>query len=163
MPPRSSAADLVRPARDHSAALPACGLRAGRLPACDDAVGRPRSWRCRRLPTMTTKIGSLFSVSAQAGARGGGLAPLRMLTVARCAPQHVILGRRAIRCCPKAWQSRLVHLGWGRCCRSPCVHGPAFCPSSCPIGPFQCGVPRVAYQFISFDNFTLQDVKFVLL
>jgi iron(III) transport system permease protein len=146
-------------------ALPA--LLAGALVAFLQAMTLFGSPAILALPagfhTMTTKIWSLFQYPPKLELAAAASLPLLMLTVALLRAEHVILGRRGYSVLAgKQGNPRLVRLGRGRWLALALVFAVLLCPVFLPYGAlFNAAFSRVASQFISLDNFTLQNVKFV--
>ena len=162
-PPRSSAAAWTTARRiTIPLACPRCSQGAHRLPAGDDAVQLPRDLGVARgLSHHDDENHSLFQYPPKLSLRR----PLRHCLCSRCcscAPAHD-LDAAAIR----LWAASRAIRGW---CGSAAGHGSRSVPSSrCSSsrvsalrGAIQCGVSRVASQFISFNNFTLHNINFVL-
>src|SRR6202051_2745141 len=113
--------------------------------------------------TMTTKIWSLFQYPPKPELAAAASLPLLVLTVLLLRAEHVILGRRGYSVLAgKQGDPRQVKLGRGKWLALALVFAVLLCPVFLPYGAlFNAAFSRVASQFISFSNFTLQNVKFV--
>src|ERR1700688_516761 len=113
--------------------------------------------------TMTTKIWSLFQYPPKLELAAAASLPLLMLTVALLRAEHAILGRRGYSVLAgKQGDPRQVKLGRGRWLALGLVFAVLLWSVVLPYGAlFNAAFSRVASQFISFDNFTFQNVHFV--
>jgi iron(III) transport system permease protein len=113
--------------------------------------------------TMTTKIWSLFQYPPKPQLAAAAALPLLVLTVVLLRAEHVILGRRGYAVVGGRQSApRLVRLGalkWPALGLSLFV---LLCAVLLPYGAlFNAAFSQIASQFIWFDNFTLQNVRFV--
>ena len=113
--------------------------------------------------TMTTKIWSLFQYPPKPELAAAASLPLLVLTILLLRAEHMILGRRGYSVVGgKQGDPRLVPLGAWRWVALAVVFGVLMFPVFLPYGAlFNAAFSRVASQFISFDNFTLQNIHFV--
>jgi iron(III) transport system permease protein len=113
--------------------------------------------------TMTTKIWSLFQYPPKPQLAAAAALPLLVLKVVLLRAEHVILGRRGYAVVGGRQSApRLVRLGalkWPALGLSLFV---LLCAVLLPYGAlFNAAFSQIASQFIWFDNFTLQNVRFV--
>jgi len=113
--------------------------------------------------TMTTKIWSLFQYPPKPELAAAASLPLLILTVILLRAQAMILGRRSYSVLGgKNSAPRLIRLGnWRWAALALCfvvLLNPVFLPYG---ALFNATFSKVASQFISFPNFTLQNVYFV--
>src|SRR5882724_4702377 len=114
--------------------------------------------------TMTTKIWSLFQYPPKPELAAAASLPLLVLTVFLLRAEHMILGRRGYSVLGgKQGDPRLVRLGWLKWVALALVFLVLMLPVFLPYGAlFNAAFSRVASQFISFSNFTFQNINFVL-
>jgi iron(III) transport system permease protein len=113
--------------------------------------------------TMTTKIWSLFNYPPKPGLAAAASVPLLVLTVLLLRAEHLILGRRSYSVVGgKQGDPRLVRLGPMRWAALSCVFVVLLCPVFLPYGALiNATFSPVATSFVSFDTFTLQNIRFV--
>jgi iron(III) transport system permease protein len=114
--------------------------------------------------TMTTKIWSLFQYPPKLELAAAASLPLLVLTVILLRAEHVALGRRGFSVVGgKGSEPRLVRLGrfkWPALLLCVLVLlNPIFLPYGALLN---ATFSRVATRIVSFDNFTLHNVEFVL-
>ncbi len=114
--------------------------------------------------TMTTKIWSLFQYPPKPELAAAASLPLLILTVILLRAEHTILGRRSYAVLGgKNSDPRLIRLGWLRwVALAMCfivLLNPVFLPYA---ALFNATFSKVASQFISFSNFTVHNIHFVL-
>src|SRR5882762_6810657 len=114
--------------------------------------------------TMTTKIWSLFQFPPKPELAAAASLPLLVLTIVLLRAEHLILGRRGYSVVGgKQGAPRLVRLGWLKWVALALVFLVLMLPVFLPYGAlFNAAFSRVASQFISFSNFTFQNINFVL-
>jgi iron(III) transport system permease protein len=113
--------------------------------------------------TMTTKIWSLFQYPPKPELAAAASLPLLILTVILLRGEHMILGRRSYSVIGgKNSEPRIIRLGWLRWVAL------AFCflvllnPVFLPYGALlNAAFSKVASQFVTFNNFTLNNIYFV--
>src|SRR5712675_1301826 len=114
--------------------------------------------------TMTTKIWSLFQYPPKLELAAAAAVPLLLLTVALLRAQAVILGRRGYSVVGgRQGDPRRVALGRWKWAALAATFLVLLNPVFLPYGALLNAVfSRVASQFISFSNFTFQNINFVL-
>jgi iron(III) transport system permease protein len=114
--------------------------------------------------TMTTKIWSLFQFPPKPQLAAAASLPLLVLTVVLLRAEHAILGRRGYSVVGgKQGEPRLVRLGRFKWLALAFVFLVLMLPVFLPYAAlFNAAFSRVASQFISLDNFTFQNIRFVL-
>ncbi len=113
--------------------------------------------------TMTTKIWSLFEFPPKPELAAAASLPLLILTVVLLRVQHVVLGRRGYAVVGgKNSEPRLVRLGgykWLALALSMLV---LMCPLFLPyFALLNASFSKLASHIVTFNNFTLQNVRFV--
>ena len=113
--------------------------------------------------TMTTKIWSLFNYPPKPELAAAASVPLLVLTVLLLRAEHLILGRRSYSVVGgKQGDPRLVRLGAMRWAAVSFVFVVLLCPVFLPYGALiNATFSPVATSFVSFDTFTLQNIRFV--
>src|SRR5437016_1505791 len=114
--------------------------------------------------TMTTKIWSLFQYPPKPELAAAASLPLLVLTVVLLRAEHMILGRRSYSVLGgKQGDPRLVRLGkWNRVAVA-AVFTMLLFPVFLPYGALlNAAFSTVASQFVTFNNFTLHNINFVL-
>ena len=113
--------------------------------------------------TMTTKIWSLFNYPPKPELAAAASVPLLVLTVLLLRAEHLILGRRSYSVVGgKQGDPRLVRLGAMRWTALSFVFVVLLCPVFLPYGALiNATFSPVATSFVSFDTFTLQNIRFV--
>jgi iron(III) transport system permease protein len=113
--------------------------------------------------TMTTKIWSLFNYPPKPELAAAASVPLLVLTVLLLRAEHLILGRRSYSVVGgKQGDPRLVRLGAMRWAALSFVFVVLLCPVFLPYGALiNATFSPVATSFVSFDTFTLQNIRFV--
>jgi iron(III) transport system permease protein len=113
--------------------------------------------------TMTTKIWSLFNYPPKPELAAAASVPLLVLTVLLLRAEHLILGRRGYSVVGgKQGDPRLVRLGPMRWAALSFVFVVLLCPVFLPYGALiNATFSPVATSFVSFDTFTLQNIRFV--
>ena len=113
--------------------------------------------------TMTTKIWSLFNYPPKPELAAAASVPLLVLTVLLLRAEHLILGRRSYSVVGgKQGDPRLVQLGAMRWAALSFVFVVLLCPVFLPYGALiNATFSPVATSFVSFDTFTLQNIRFV--
>jgi iron(III) transport system permease protein len=113
--------------------------------------------------TMTTKIWSLFQFPPRPELAAAASLPLLVLTIVLLRAEHLILGRRGYSVVGgKQGAPRLVRLGLLKWVALALVFLVLMLPVFLPYGAlFNAAFSRVASQFISFSNFTFQNINFV--
>jgi iron(III) transport system permease protein len=113
--------------------------------------------------TMTTKIWSLFNYPPKPELAAAASVPLLVLTVLLLRAEHLILGRRGYSVVGgKQGDPRLVRLGAMRWAAVSFVFVVLLCPVFLPYGALiNATFSPVATSFVSFDTFTLQNIRFV--
>jgi iron(III) transport system permease protein len=113
--------------------------------------------------TMTTKIWSLFNYPPKPELAAAASVPLLVLTVLLLRAEHLILGRRSYSVVGgKQGDPRLVRLGAMRWTTLSFVFVVLLCPVFLPYGALiNATFSPVATSFVSFDTFTLQNIRFV--
>ena len=113
--------------------------------------------------TMTTKIWSLFNYPPKPELAAAASVPLLVLTVLLLRAEHLILGRRSYSVVGgKQGDPRLVRLGAMRWAAVSFVFAVLLCPVFLPYGALiNATFSPVATSFVSFDTFTLQNIRFV--
>src|SRR5262244_2972677 len=146
-------------------ALPA--LLAGALVAFLQAMTLFGSPAILALPagfqTMTTKIWSLFQFPPKLELAAAASLPLLVLTIVLLRAEHMILGRRGYSVVGgKQGDPRLVRLGGWKWVALTAVFvvllNPIFLPY---FALLNATFSRVATSFVTFDNFTFQNIDFV--
>jgi iron(III) transport system permease protein len=114
--------------------------------------------------TMTTKIWSLFQYPPKPELAAAASLPLLVLTVLLLRAEHMILGRRGYSVVGgKQGDPRLVRLGGWTWVALGAVFTMLLFPVFLPYAAlFNAAFSRVASQFITFSNFTLHNINFVL-
>src|ERR1700724_2380921 len=137
-------------------ALPA--LVAGALVASPAILAIPAVFH-----TMTTKIWSLFNYPPKPELAAAASVPLLVLTVLLLRAEHLILGRRGYSVVGgQQGDPRLVRLGPMRWAALSFVFVVLLCPVFLPYGALiNATFSPVATSFVSFDTFTLQNIRFV--
>jgi len=113
--------------------------------------------------TMTTKIWSLFQFPAKPELAAAASLPLLILTVILLRAQHMVLGRRSYAVVGgKNSEPRLIRLGgykWLALALSMLV---LMCPVFLPyFALLNASFSKLASHLVSFNNFTLQNIRFV--
>jgi iron(III) transport system permease protein len=113
--------------------------------------------------TMTTKIWSLFNYPPKPELAAAASVPLLVLTVLLLRAEHLILGRRGYSVVGgKQGDPRLVRLGPMRWAALSFVFVVLLCPVFLPYGALiNATFSPVATSFVSFDTFTLHNIRFV--
>jgi iron(III) transport system permease protein len=113
--------------------------------------------------TMTTKIWSLCNYPPKPELAAAASVPLLVLTVLLLRAEHLILGRRGYSVVGgKQGDPRLVRLGAMRWAAVSFVFVVLLCPVFLPYGALiNATFSPVATSFVSFDTFTLQNIRFV--
>src|ERR1700731_3854414 len=113
--------------------------------------------------TMTTKIWSLFNYPPKPELAAAASVPLLVLTVLLLRAEHLILGRRGYSVVGgRQGDPRLVRLGAMRWAALSCVFVVLLCPVFLPYGALiNATFSPVATSFVTFDTFTLQNIRFV--
>jgi iron(III) transport system permease protein len=113
--------------------------------------------------TMTTKIWSLFNYPPKPELAAAASVPLLVLTVLLLRAEHLILGRRGYSVVGgKQGDPRLVRLGAMRWTALSFVFVVLLCPVFLPYGALiNATFSPIATSFVSFDTFTLQNIRFV--
>jgi iron(III) transport system permease protein len=113
--------------------------------------------------TMTTKIWSLFNYPPKPELAAAASVPLLVLTVLLLRAEHLILGRRGYSVVGgKQGDPRLVRLGAMRWAALSFVFVVLLCPVFLPYGALiNATFSPVATSFVTFDTFTLQNIRFV--
>ena len=113
--------------------------------------------------TMTTKIWSLFNYPPKPELAAAASVPLLVLTVLLLRAEHLILGRRGYSVVGgKQGDPRLVRLGAMRWPALSFVFAVLLCPVFLPYGALiNATFSPVATSFVTFDTFTLQNIRFV--
>jgi len=113
--------------------------------------------------TMTTKIWSLFNYPPKPELAAAASVPLLVLTVLLLRAEHLILGRRSYSVVGgKQGDPRLVRLGAMRWTALSFVFVVLLCPVFLPYGALiNATFSPVATSFVTFDTFTLQNIRFV--
>jgi iron(III) transport system permease protein len=114
--------------------------------------------------TMTTKIWSLFSYPPKPELAAAASLPLLVLTVVLLRAEHLILGRRGYSVVGgKQGNPRLIQLGPWRRPALAVVFFVLMFPVFLPYGALlNAAFSRVASQFVTFSNVTLDHFRFVL-
>jgi iron(III) transport system permease protein len=112
---------------------------------------------------MTTKIWSLFNYPPKPELAAAASVPLLVLTVLLLRAEHLILGRRGYSVVGgKQGDPRLVRLGAMRWAALSFVFVVLLCPVFLPYGALiNATFSPVATSFVTFDTFTLQNIRFV--
>ncbi|HEY7248642.1 MAG TPA: iron ABC transporter permease [Xanthobacteraceae bacterium] len=113
--------------------------------------------------TMTTKIWSLFNYPPKPELAAAASVPLLVVTVLLLRAEHLILGRRSYSVIGgKQGDPRLVRLGAARWAALSFVFVVLLCPVFLPYGALiNAAFSPVATSFVSFDTFTLHNIRFV--
>src|SRR6478672_9823054 len=113
--------------------------------------------------TMTTKIWSLFQYPPKPELAAAASLPLLILTVLLLRAEHLILGRRSYSVVGgKQGDPRLIRLGWMRWPALSFVFAVLLCPVFLPYGALlNATFSPVATSFVTFDTFTLHNIRFV--
>jgi iron(III) transport system permease protein len=113
--------------------------------------------------TMTTKIWSLFNYPPKPELAAAASVPLLVLTVLLLRAEHFVLGRRGYSVVGgKQGNPRLIKLGRYKWAALAFVFVVLLCPVFLPYGALlNAAFSRVATSFVSFGNFTLQNIHFV--
>ncbi len=113
--------------------------------------------------TMTTKIWSLFNYPPKPELAAAASVPLLALTVLLLRAEHLVLGRRSYSVIGgKHGDPRLVRLGAARWAALSLVLVVLLCPVFLPYGALiNAAFSPVATSFVSFDTFTLHNIRFV--
>jgi iron(III) transport system permease protein len=114
--------------------------------------------------TMTTKIWSLFQYPPKPELAAAASLPLLVLTVILLRGEHMILGRRGYSVIGgKNSDPRIIQLGFWRWPALAFCIFVLLCPVFLPYGAlFNATFSSIASKLISFDNFTLRNIHFVL-
>jgi iron(III) transport system permease protein len=114
--------------------------------------------------TMTTKIWSLFQYPPKPELAAAASLPLLVLTVMLLRAEHMILGRRGYSVIGgKNSDPRIIQLGFWRWPAMAFCFFVLLCPVFLPYGAlFNATFSSIASKLISFDNFTLRNINFVL-
>ncbi len=113
--------------------------------------------------TMTTKIWSLFQFPPQPALAAAASLPLLVLTVILLRAEHMVLGRRGYSVVGgKNSEPRIVRLGRWRWVMLAAAMLVLACPVFLPyLALLNAAFSKVASQFVSLHNFTLQNIRFV--
>jgi len=113
--------------------------------------------------TMTTKIWSLFNYPPKPELAAAASVPLLVLTVLLLRAEQLVLGRRSYSVIGgKQGDPRLIRLGAMRWAALFFVLVVLLCPVFLPYGALiNAAFSPVATSFVSFDTFTLHNIRFV--
>jgi iron(III) transport system permease protein len=113
--------------------------------------------------TMTTKIWSLFQYPPKPELAAAASLPLLILTVILLRAQHMVLGRRGYSVVgAKNSEPRIVRLGAYRWLALAVSMAVLMCPVFLPyFALLNATFSKLASHLVSFNNFTLQNIRFV--
>ena len=113
--------------------------------------------------TMTTKIWSLFQYPAKPELAAAASLPLLILTVILLRAQHMVLGRRGYSVVgAKNSEPRIVRLGRYKWLALGLSIAVLMCPVFLPyFALLNATFSKVASHIVTFNNFTLQNIRFV--